>query len=294
MRIGRGQATALVLVGLAGQEVGASLAVLLFPTAGPLGMVSLRLVFSALVLLVIARPRLHGHPRSAWHGALVFALALAGMNACFYMALQTLALGVTVTIEVLGPLVLSIVTARRKSAWGWAALALVGVVALAGGGWDRLDLGGVLWAVGAGVGWAAYILASARVGRDFPGLDGLAIAMVIGAILILPFGIAQTGAALLRPDVLAIGLAVAVLSSTIPYGLELIALRRLPAAAFAILMSLGPATASVAGWLILDQPLTMWEMIGIALVIVASAGAVRTAPRTDVTPGEEPLAEPVA
>ena len=201
------------------------------------------------------------------------------MNGLFYLALARLPLGVTVTIEVLGPLVLSIVASRRASAWLWALLALAGVVALAGGGWDRLDPIGVLFALGAAASWAAYILASARVGREFPRLDGLALAMTVGALVALPFGILSAGSALLQLDLLALGAAVAVLSSTIPYALELIALRRLAAAAFAILMSLAPATAALAGWILLGQELTWLEIIGIALVIAASIGAVRSASR---------------
>lgn len=269
----------LVVAGLACQEVGAALAVLLFPEVGPLGMVMLRLVFSAILLLVIARPALRGHSRDGWLAVLGFGLVLALMNGLFYLALARLPLGVTVTIEVLGPLVLSIVASKRLSAWLWAVLAFAGVAALAGGGWDRLDPLGVLFALGAAASWAFYILASARVGREFPGLDGLALAMTAGALLALPFGILSAGSALLRPDLLALGAAVAVLSSTIPYALELIALRRLPAAVFAILMSLSPATAALAGWLLLGQQLVWLELIGIALVITASIGAVRSSNR---------------
>ena len=275
-RSGRNPAVLLVIAGLACQEVGASLAVLLFPEVGALGMVMLRLVFSAVILLLIARPSLRGHSRAGWTSVLAFGLVLAVMNGLFYLALERLPLGVTVTIEVLGPLVLSIVASRRASAWLWAALALVGVVALGGGGWDRLDPLGVVYALGAAASWAFYILASARVGREFPKLDGLALAMAVGAVIALPFGILSAGSALLRLDLLALGAAVAVLSSTIPYALELIALRRLPAAAFAILMSLAPATASIAGFLLLGQHLTWLEMVGIALVIAASIGAVRS------------------
>ncbi|SDG53511.1 EamA family transporter [Microbacterium pygmaeum] len=266
----------LVVVGLACQEVGASLAVLLFPQVGALGMVMLRLVFSAILLLLIARPRLRGHTRPGWLAVLGFGLVLATMNGLFYLALERLPLGVTVTIEVLGPLVLSIVASKRASAWLWALLALAGVVALAGGGWDRLDLLGVLFALGAAASWALYILAAAHVGRGFPKLDGLALAMTAGAVIALPFGILSAGAAPLNPQLLALGAAVAVLSSTVPYALELIALRRLPAAVFAILMSLSPATASLAGWLLLGQALTWLELTGMTLVIVASIGAVRS------------------
>ena len=285
-RAGRGTAAALVLVGLACQEVGASFAVLLFPQTGPLGIVMLRLVFSALLLLAIARPRLRGHSAGAWRSVVWFGVVLASMNGLFYLALNRLPLGVTVTIEVLGPLTLSILTATGIARWLWAGLALAGVVALGAGGWERLDALGVVFALGAAASWAMYILASARVGREFPRLDGLALAMSVGAVIALPFGVAQAQGALLRPDVLALGAAVAVLSSTIPYALELIALRRLPASAFAIMMSLGPATASLAGFLLLGQHLSWLEIAGIGLVIAASIGAVTAA-------GRRPASEPI-
>jgi len=281
-------AIGLVVVGLCCQEVGASLAVVLFPQVGPLGMVMLRLVFSALILGLIARPSWRGRTRAAWVGVIQLGLALAVMNGFFYLALERLPLGVTVTIEVLGPLTLSIIASRRASAWIWAGLALVGVLALGGGGFDRLDLLGVVFALGAAVTWALYILASAKVGAAFPKLDGLAFAMAVGAVVSLPFGIVDAGSALLRLDLVALGAAVALLSSTIPYALELIALRRLPAAAFAILMALAPATAALAGFLLLGQHLTALELVGIALVIVASVGAVRSAGR-----GVEDVAEPI-
>jgi inner membrane transporter RhtA len=278
-RAGSTPAVLLVVAGLACQEIGASFAVLLFPEVGALGMVMLRLVFSSLLLLAIARPQLRGHDAVAWRSVVWFGVVLAVMNGLFYLALERLALGVTVTIEVLGPLVLSIVASRRRSAWVWAVVAFVGVVALGGGGWDRLDPIGVIFALGAAASWAFYILASARVGREFPKLDGLALAMTVGALLALPFGIVDAGGALLRIDLVALGAAVAVLSSTIPYALELFALRRLPAAAFAILMSLAPATAALAGFVLLGQHLTWLELVGIALVIVASIGAVRASTR---------------
>lgn len=272
-------AVLLVVAGLACQEVGASLAVLLFDDVGPLGMVMLRLVFSAIVLLLIARPSFRGRTREAWLSVIAFGGVLALMNGLFYLALERLPLGVTVTIEVLGPLALSIIVSRRASAWLWALLALVGVAALGGGGWDRLDPVGVLFALGAAASWALYILSSARVGRQFPKLDGLALAMLAGAAMSLPFGIADAGAALLRLDLVALGAAVAILSSTIPYALELVALRRLPAAAFAILMSLAPATAALAGFVLLGQHLALLELVGIALVIAASVGAVLASTR---------------
>ena len=279
VRLGRPGAVALVIGGLACQEVGASLAVLLFPATGPLGMVMLRLVFSAILLLVVARPSLRGRSAAAWRSVVLFGVVLACMNAFFYLALERLPLGVTVTIEVLGPLTLSVVVSRRLSAWLWAGLALAGVVLLAGGGWERLDLIGVLCALAAAACWAGYILSSARVGRQFSQLDGLAIAMAVGAVLALPLGIVDAGVALLNPVTLGLGAAIAILSSAIPYALELTALRRLPASGFAVLMSLAPATATLAGWILLGQRLTVVELAGIALVIVASVGAVRASGR---------------
>lgn len=288
MRGGVPASVGLVVVGLVCQDLGAAIAVLLFPQAGPLGMVALRLAFSAIVLLLIARPSLRGRTAAAWRAVVAFGLVLALMNGTFYLAIARLPLGVTVTIEVLGPLALSIVTSRRVSAWLWAALAFAGVAALAGGGWDRLDPIGVLFALAAAASWALYILASARVGRAFPRLDGLALAMTVGAMVAVPFGIAAAGPAMVRPEVLGLGLAVALLSSTIPYALELIALRRLPASAFAILLSLSPAVAALVGLLVLGQGITALEAVGIALVVVASIGAVRTA-----GPREADATEPV-
>jgi inner membrane transporter RhtA len=276
---GTAAASGLVVLGLICQEVGAGVAVLLFPQAGPIGTVTLRLVFSAVLLLAIFRPRFRGRTRADWLTVLAFGLVLGGMNCVFYLALDRLPLGPTVTIEYLGPLVLSVVVARRASAWLWAVLALAGVALLGRGGFDHLDPLGVVFAATAGVLWVGYILMSARTGRRFARLDGLAIAAAIGGLGVLPFGIATSGGAFLDPRVLLFGLGVAVLSSAIPYGLELIALRRLPADTFSILLSLAPALAAAAGFLVLHQALEIWDLIAIALVVIASIGAVRAANR---------------
>jgi inner membrane transporter RhtA len=272
-------AAGLVVAGLICQEAGAGLAVLLFPEVGAVGMVMLRLVFSAAILLAVFRPSVRGRSRADWLTVIGFGLALAIMNTLFYLALTRLHLGATVTLEYLGPLVLSVVVSRRASAWLWPVLALAGVVLLGRGGFDGLDPVGVLLALGAGVMWVAYILLSARAGARFARLEGLALAMAFGGVLMLPFGIVTAGAGLLNPLTLVLGLAVAVLSSTIPYGLELFALRRLPAATFSILLSLAPALAAVAGVVILQQPLTILDAVAIGLVVVASMGAVRAASR---------------
>jgi len=251
--------------------------VLLFPAIGAIGVVALRLAFSAIVLLAISRPSLRGHGRADWLTLAAFGLALAGMNLLFYEALSRLHLGATVTIEVLGPLVLSVATSRKASAWLWALLAFGGVVLLSRGGFDSLDPIGVAFAFGAAALWAGYILMSKRTGGRFEGLDGLAIAMAIGAVLTLPFGIVTAGPAIFHPDILGLGAAIAVLSSAIPYAFELLALRRLPAATFSILMSISPATATLAGFLILHQRITPLDGLAIAIVIAASVGAVRSA-----------------
>lgn len=281
-------AVSLVAVGLICQDVGASFAVLLFPSTGALGMVALRLVFSAIILLLIARPKLRGHSLRDWATVVLFGIALASMNALFYEAIARIPLGLTVTIEVLGPLVLSVAVSRRASSWLWAGLAFVGVALLGQGSFENLDAVGFVFAFAAAAAWAGYILLSARTGRRFPNLDGLAIAMTIGAILALPLGILTTGPALIRPNFLLLGAAVAVLSSTIPYALELVALRRLPSSTFSILMSLSPAIATAAGLILLGQKVTVIGLVAIGLVIVASIGAVRSAasaPRALDAPG---------
>ncbi|MCX2925647.1 EamA family transporter [Streptomyces sp. NEAU-W12] len=266
----------LVLAGGISVQFGGALAVTLMPRAGALGVVTLRLLVAAVVLLVVCRPRLRGHSRADWTTVIAFGIALAGMNGLFYQAAARIPLGTAVTLEVLGPLALSVLASRRAINLLWAGLALAGVVLLGGGGFEGLDPLGAAFALGAGVMWAAYIIFSARTGRRFPQADGLALAMAVAAVLFLPLGIAESGTKLLDPTVFALGAAVAMLSSVLPYTLELLALRRLPASTFAVLMSLEPALAAAAGFLVLSQALTLTEAAAIALVIAASMGAVRT------------------
>lgn len=278
-------AIGLVIVGLICQEVGASFAVLLFPTVGAVGMVSLRLTFSAIILLAIFRPKLGNRSRADWLTVVAFGLVLATMNVLFYEALSRIPLGATVTIEVTGPLVLSVILSRRASSWLWAVLAFAGVAVLGRGGFGTLDVVGVAFTFGAAAAWAGYILLSARTGRHFARFDGLALAMAVGAVVTLPFGIVTAGTALVQPTILLLGLCVALLSSAIPYALELTALRRLQSGTFAILMSLTPAIATLAGLLILGQHLDWVAFIAIGLVIAASMGAVLTAkPREAIDP----------
>nr|WP_249407130.1 EamA family transporter [Plantibacter sp. CFBP 8775] len=272
------------MAGLVCQELGASIAVALFPQVGPIGMVTLRLVFAALILLAVARPALGGHPRSAWGSAVGFGLVLAAMNVCFYLALDRIPLGPAVTLEILGPLALSVIAGRRWTSALWAGVALVGVLLLGGvllhnGPTAALDPLGVILALAAGALWIGYILLSARTGTEFPGLNGLAIAAAIGALVTIPLAATTAGTALFDPVILLLGLGVAALSSAVPYALEFVALRRLSAATFSILLASAPAIAAIAGLLVLGQELTTPQWLGIACVVGAGIGAVLSARR---------------
>ncbi|RST07337.1 EamA family transporter [Streptomyces sp. WAC07149] len=270
---------ALVVSAGVSVQFGAALAVMVMPRVGAAGVVTLRLAAAALVLLVLCRPKVRGYGRSDWGTVIAFGVAMAGMNGLFYQSIDRIPLGPAVTLEVLGPLALSVIVSRRLVNLLWAALALAGVALLAGhggGGLGGLDPLGAGFAVGAGVMWAAYIVFSARTGRRFPQADGLALAMAVAAVISLPLGVAEAGSDLLTPSTLALGLGVAVLSSVLPYTLELLALRRLPAPTFAILMSLEPAIAATAGFLVLSQAMSPLDALAIALVIAASMGAVRS------------------
>ncbi|MEU0411047.1 EamA family transporter [Streptomyces griseorubiginosus] len=275
-RLGSLGPVGLVLAGGVSVQFGAALAVTLMPRAGALGVVTLRLLAAAIVLLLVCRPRLRGHSRTDWGTVVVFGLTMAAMNGLFYQAVDRIPLGPAVTLEVLGPLALSVLASRRAVNAVWAGLALAGVFLLGGGDFGGLDPLGVAFALAAGAMWAAYIVFSARTGRRFPQADGLALAMAVGALAFLPFGAVESGTRLLDPVTVGLGAAVAVLSSVLPYTLELLALRRLPASTFAILMSLEPGIAALAGFLILGQALSALQALAVALVIAASMGAVRT------------------
>ncbi|PJJ54257.1 inner membrane transporter RhtA [Mumia flava] len=261
------------------QQLGAAVAVALFPAVGAAGAVALRLGFSALVLLVVCRPRLR-HDRGDWSVAAGFGAGIVAMNVCFYQAIERIPLGLAVTIELLGPLTLSVVLDRRARAYALGALALAGVVLIGapgvgggeGGDWDPL---GVAFALGAGAGWVVYILTSASAGRRFARGEGLALGMAVGALVSLPLGLTVAGPRLLEPSVLALGAAVALLSTALPYALEMAALRRIRASVFAMLMSLSPAIAALVGFVVLGQELSGLDAAGIALVAGASAAAAR-------------------
>jgi inner membrane transporter RhtA len=269
-----------VVVAAISQEVGAAFAVGLFAALGAIGAVFIRLFVAGVILCIAVRPRVRGLSRQAWLSAVALAVAVTVMNVCFYNALTRIPLGVAVTVEALGPLVLSVVVSSRRIAWLWALLALLGValLSLTGVRVGHLDPVGLGFAAGAAASWAAYILATARAGADFPNLDGLALATAIGALVTAPFAVfAVDPGSALRWQVLGLGALVGVMSSVIPYSLELISLRHLPPETFAILTCLSPVVAAVAGWLILGQHLAVTGYVAIVLVSVASIGAVRAA-----------------
>ena len=269
---------------IASVQLGATVARHLFAYLGPGGTVFLRVAFGAGILLAIARPRWRRFDASQWRAIVVFGLIIAGMNLCFYQAIARIPLGVAVTIEFIGPLGVAIAGSRKTLDFAWASMAAAGVALLSFGGGNVTTLG-LLFALGAAAGWASYIVLGQRVGRLVPGPDGLALALGVGGLALLPFGLAGAGGRLLNLGNLATGLLVAILSSAVPFSLEFAALRRLSKQLFGILMSLEPAVGAAAGFLFLGQPLSLRDSIAIGLVMVASAGATRTAsppPATDV------------
>lgn len=266
----------LVLAAITSVQLGGAIAKHLLSLAAAPEVVLLRVGTAAIVLIGLARPVLAHRRRSELLLVLAFGAVLATMNLCFYEALARIPLGVTVTIEFLGPFGVAVVSARRLVDAVWVVLAAAGVVLLTGGGGAGLPLTGVVLALAAALSWAAYILLNQRVGAVFGGNTGLAVAMGVAALGLLPSGVAA-GAS--RPPSLVVlsgGAIVGVLSSAVPYSLELEALRRLPAGTFGVLMSLEPAVAAVMGYLVLGETLTPVQLLGIGMVVSASSGAARS------------------
>jgi inner membrane transporter RhtA len=269
--------TLLVLAAVASVQFGGAFAKTLFDEIGPGGTVFLRVFFAALILGALWRPALSGRSAADWRLVAAYGLALVAMNLSFYEALDRIPLGIAVTFEFVGPLGVAIAGSRRALDLLWVALAAAGILLLSDFGTADLDGLGVALALVAGGFWAAYILLAARVGRRYPGGQGLALGMAVGVLMVAPVGLADAGGDLLNAEVLAIGLAVAILSSAIPYTLELEALRRMPQGVFGVLMSLEPAAAALAGFIVLGEDLAAREVVAIALVVAASAGAARNA-----------------
>jgi inner membrane transporter RhtA len=269
--------TLLVLGAVASVQFGGAFAKTIFDEIGPGGTVFLRVFFAALILGALWRPALSGRSAADWRLVAAYGLTLVAMNLSFYEALDRIPLGIAVTFEFVGPLGVAIAGSRRALDVLWVVLAAAGILLLSDFGTADLDGLGVALALVAGGFWAAYILLAARVGRRYPGGQGLALGMAVGVLMVAPVGLADGGGDLLSAEVLAIGLAVAILSSAIPYTLELEALRRMPQGVFGVLMSLEPAAAALAGFIVLGEDLAAREVVAIGLVVAASAGAARNA-----------------
>lgn len=274
---------AMVLVGIVTLQSGSALAVRLFERSGPTGTTFLRLALAAAILVALRRPRIRAFDRADWRAALLLGLALGTMNWAFYQSIARIPLGAAVTVELSGPILIALAGTRRAADLLWVCLAGAGIALLtpltAGG--SALDPAGVGFAALAATCWAWYILATAHAGSVFGrrvGLgQGLAVAMVIAAAVVAPWAIASAGGRLLAPVTLALGLVVALVSSVIPYSLELEALRRMPTRAFGVLLSLEPAVAAASGAAFLGQHMRAIDLVAIACVVAASAGATYSA-----------------
>lgn len=263
-----------LLLSMLSIQGGAAFAKTLFPTLGAAGTTALRVTLAAALLSLIFRPRLRDLTVEAWRAVLPYGAGLGLMNLAFYLSLTRLPLGLAVTLEFVGPLVLSLALSRRAADFAWVGLAALGIVLIAphGGKGGGLDPLGAALALTAGALWAGYILAGGAVGRRVPGVTGVVAGMIVASVVTLPFGIVQAGPDLLAPSALVVGLAVAVLSSALPYSLEMAALRALPARVFGVLMSLEPALAALSGLLFLSERLTLSQWLAMGCVIAASVG----------------------
>lgn len=266
---------ALVIGSCLSLPFGAAVAAQLFPVLGPWGVTSLRVAIAAVLLVVIVRPRPRRWTRPQWLAAVLFGVSLAAMNGFFYAAIDRIPLGPAVAIEFLGPLVLAAVLTRRLADAVWVAVALLGMALLGIDGLigaEPLDPLGVLFILIAAGFWVMYIRMSARVGALIPGSGGLAMGLVVAAVLLIPVGVPAAATVAGDLQLLLLAAVTAVLSSVIPYSFELAALRRLPQRVFGVLLSLEPAFATLAGWLILGQDATALRLLAVALVIAASVG----------------------
>ncbi|HEU0042583.1 MAG TPA: EamA family transporter [Jiangellaceae bacterium] len=279
----------LVLGGILSVQLGAGVAKgQLFDVLSPSAVVFYRLATSAVVLLLFSRLIVGRVLRGASRGdvavIVAFGVVLATMNLAFYESISRIPLGIAVTIEFLGPLGVAVALSRRRLDLMWVALAGLGVALLSGGGSGDLDPVGVGLALVAAACWAAYILLSVQTGRRFTGSSGLALASVVGTVVLAPIGLSSGGSQMWQPDLLALGIVVGLLSSAIPYALELEALRRLPARTFGILMSLEPAVAALVGLVVLGESLQLREVAAIGCVVAACLGTTRTRRQQSVTP----------
>lgn len=273
-------ATALAVAGMLSVQFGNGFIGSLFERVTPFGAAALRLGFAAVLLLAVVRPRVRRWDRRTWLGVALLGVGMAGMNTSIYLAIDRIPFGIAITIELMGPLAVAALGARRLVDALWVLLALGGIALFGITGGGTVTVAGVGFALLAGAFWATYILASARVTGRVRGLDGLAVAIAVAAVVVVPIGAGDAvRAATADPALLLAFLAAAVLTSVVPYALDFIALRRIPTRVFGVLSSLSPAIAALAGLVLLGQWLTPIQLVAMALVIVASAGVVLTARR---------------
>lgn len=268
------RSSALVLASCASLQFGAATAVGLFDSLGTWGVTFLRLVIAGVLLLLVARPAVRAWSSGDWRAVVFFAVMMAGMNGFFYASLDRIPISAAVAVEFIGPLVYAALTSRNRGDLLWVGLAALGMgfLGLEAVTGDGLDAYGMLLALIAGLFWVGYIVGSAAVGRRIPGTGGLAVAMLLGGLLLAPFGRTAVEGVTADPWLLVPALITALLASVIPYSLELAALRRLPAAVFSVLISLEPAFAAAAGLLLLGQEVTVLRAVTVTLVIAASVG----------------------
>jgi inner membrane transporter RhtA len=271
-------AVALAIAAQLSVNMASGFAVRAFAVTGAAEVVLMRNALSAVLLLSLTRPRLTRLTRRQWAATVAYGVSLALMNSLFYEAIEVMPVGPAVTVEMLGPLILSVALVRRWRAWLWAVLAIAGVAMLSGFDVAELATSGTALAISAGVAWAAYILSTRLVGRVFERADGLAVGMAIAALVSLPRGVAGLASNPFTPAVLGWGVVVALLGTMVPYGLEMAALRGMSAATFGVMTALAPASATLFGWLVAGQDVTWWALGGMALVTAATAGAARGDP----------------
>ncbi|WP_066457289.1 EamA family transporter [Castellaniella caeni] len=275
---GRWLAVAMAVASMTSVQVGVSLAVPVIHDYGPLSTSSLRLCWAAVLLCLFVRPPLHRFSAAQWRAALVLGAAMAAMSLAFFVAIARLSQHLTVALEFCGPLLVAALGVRGWRALAWPLMAAVGIVLLVWGDAQAshgADPVGIAYALLAAAGWGVYIVMMKKVGHGFPGLQGLAVSLLAAAVLSLPFAVLETGPALFPWWQLLLTAGLAILVPLVPYVLEILALRRLPAAAFGVLMSLEPAIGAVSGWLILGQGMALGQMLGVALVVAASVGVIR-------------------